>query len=1162
MAKANVANTLVVPTETTVFPYYDDFSEEKNFYRILFRPGYAVQARELTQLQTILQNQIERFGRHIFENGSMVIGGEVYYVLNGYQTLNLSPTYANTTIDVTRFDENVIVSTDTANTVKFRVVKTEKATDDQPPLLHGKYISGNFFPADAAATFVLPSANVFANTAASNVHTGSSFAGIKDSIFFYNGYFIKVPSQTIVISKFSQLANCRVGLQLNEAIVTEQSDSTLLDPAQESFNYQAPGASRYKADLTLSYRDLDSEDDTKFIELARIERGVIKNLVKYPIYSEIEEVLARRTYDESGNYTVKPFSLTMNEDKYDAVNNVAATLSPGKAYVYGYEIETIGPKDISIKKGRTLKSVDAFDLNMNYGNYVIVDGLRGVFDTSVADVFDMHCVSTADVKYDTVEDYNRTKIGYGRIKDLEFFSGDVDVDARKYEFYILDTNFINISSNVVATHGTSNVILFANNSLTRISGAYDGALLRVIDGPGAGYSYNIASYNGSSNTFTLATPLFEALSSTSNIAIEFNFGSADSFVKSYPYTSGATSNASANISTLNKSGSIASGAAFISEASLSTLLFPLPDTYIAYGANGITNTSYSYRRKYTTTFTAGVSTAIQVDNNENMLGATSSSNISSTIMNNFLVVCTNKGTSARANGDIIKPTVVVSGSPEQAIFSTGNTDPNDTFSATVFVKVEFDPGVVPKQKTLRLMKSDVMSSNTPTYLYNPATGSSANVYLTDGQVIITEPSRQVGVRESLYITDVAAVKIYDMNGAEVQGLNIPPAGTDLIDFNDVTDRYELDSGQRENYYDHATIRLKPNYAACRGPLIVCCRYYEHSAISSGGGGYFSVDSYPNLSTSIYENGKYIGDGYSIIPQFVKTDGTVVELRDCIDFRPSRENATNTSPNFTLQGVKIPLPTTDFELDYEYYLGRRDLIVIDKNKQFLVVEGIPSKYPQEPTAPATAMVLYSLGIPPYTEYPSNVSVKYIDNKRYTMRDIGQIEKRVENLEYYVSLSTLEKNALDITIPDVDGLDRTKYGIFVDSFTSHVLGNPNSEDYACAMNFREGWLQNQTETLGIKLKANTDSNEWSGCTLTSNKVILDYNETEYISQSVASKFAPLAEFLYGGFEGNIIMSPESDNWYSTKKAPDIIFTDDGVGQVTTRQTLQSIVNSQSR
>ena len=58
-------------------PYYDDFNESKGFLRMLFRPGYAVQARELTQLQTILQNQIARFADHTFENGSMVMGGEV-----------------------------------------------------------------------------------------------------------------------------------------------------------------------------------------------------------------------------------------------------------------------------------------------------------------------------------------------------------------------------------------------------------------------------------------------------------------------------------------------------------------------------------------------------------------------------------------------------------------------------------------------------------------------------------------------------------------------------------------------------------------------------------------------------------------------------------------------------------------------------------------------------------------------------------------------------------------------------------------------------------------------------------------------------------------------------------------------------------------------------
>jgi len=65
------------PTDFNLSPYFDDFDEAKKFHRILFRPGFAVQARELTQLQTILQNQIERFGRHIFKEGSMVIPGNI-----------------------------------------------------------------------------------------------------------------------------------------------------------------------------------------------------------------------------------------------------------------------------------------------------------------------------------------------------------------------------------------------------------------------------------------------------------------------------------------------------------------------------------------------------------------------------------------------------------------------------------------------------------------------------------------------------------------------------------------------------------------------------------------------------------------------------------------------------------------------------------------------------------------------------------------------------------------------------------------------------------------------------------------------------------------------------------------------------------------------------
>ena len=72
------------PTDFNLTPYYDDFTESKKFHRVLFRPSFAVQARELTQSQTILQNQIERLSDHIFKQGAMVIPGQISYDLNYY----------------------------------------------------------------------------------------------------------------------------------------------------------------------------------------------------------------------------------------------------------------------------------------------------------------------------------------------------------------------------------------------------------------------------------------------------------------------------------------------------------------------------------------------------------------------------------------------------------------------------------------------------------------------------------------------------------------------------------------------------------------------------------------------------------------------------------------------------------------------------------------------------------------------------------------------------------------------------------------------------------------------------------------------------------------------------------------------------------------------
>ena len=77
-------------TNFNVDPYYDDFDENKDYHRILYKPGNAVQARELTQSQTILQDQIKKFGDHIFQNGSVVTGGQITIQNTAY--INLAST--------------------------------------------------------------------------------------------------------------------------------------------------------------------------------------------------------------------------------------------------------------------------------------------------------------------------------------------------------------------------------------------------------------------------------------------------------------------------------------------------------------------------------------------------------------------------------------------------------------------------------------------------------------------------------------------------------------------------------------------------------------------------------------------------------------------------------------------------------------------------------------------------------------------------------------------------------------------------------------------------------------------------------------------------------------------------------------------------------------
>ena len=79
-------------TNLNVAPYFDDFDPQKDYYKVLFKPGYPVQARELTSLQSILQNQVEKFGQHFFKEGAKVIPGNTTYSTN-YECVVLENAY-------------------------------------------------------------------------------------------------------------------------------------------------------------------------------------------------------------------------------------------------------------------------------------------------------------------------------------------------------------------------------------------------------------------------------------------------------------------------------------------------------------------------------------------------------------------------------------------------------------------------------------------------------------------------------------------------------------------------------------------------------------------------------------------------------------------------------------------------------------------------------------------------------------------------------------------------------------------------------------------------------------------------------------------------------------------------------------------------------------
>jgi len=1115
------ANDTIVPIATTVSPFYDDYSEDKGFYRILYRPGHAVQGRELTQDQTIGQKQIQRFGDSVYKNGSLVTGGQISYY--GATFINLATQYANTDVSASAFNGSQITDIFGANTVRAVVLSTTTAANGATPVLAIKYLTGNEFGSND--TIQIPGQNVYANLASSNSNNAGTLASIQAGVFYINGFFVKTPTQTVILDPFSTTPSLRIGLQFEETIITEAQDTSLLDPALQTSNAQAPGAARYKIDLVLATRTLDSTDDSSFIELLRVANGVITQEVLYPTYSELGDTMARRTFDQSGSWTVRPFKLRVQDDVGGNTAQISATLDPGKAYVLGYEFQTIAPTNVPVRRAQDTTTVNNFDLAMDYGNYTIIGPLSGLFDITNTSFIDLHCVPDAQINLTNSGTYNTTKIGTARIRSLVYSDSSNTQQGNTYNYraYIDDTRFISINGNTQSA--TVNTITLQANLVSNQVNAYFGATVTIASGTGAGQSKYIVGYNGGTAVANLANNWSTTPDATSAYQLQFNFKQTESMVIAVVGTP-TTLSQRANIATEAKDTLTAAGNTQIFETAFDTLLFTFPQSPIV--AASISSQQYSYRKLFgARTFNAGVGTITaatgEAFNGNGILPDTQ-------VLTDYIVVVKNNSGSANiSNGQVLS---YVSALGRSVNVSSGNTVtfttnlPGDTYTADILATVNINTGQEenPKLKTLVAGLTTATPSTSPNATFGNVSTGFANVHLNYGQVHFTNPNKIPGGNDWLYISDVTALlNVFDFGTNSIgSGASLPGSATEI------TNNYILDTGQRDGYYDHGHLTLKSGVAAPQGPIVVVFNYYSHGSGTSDGLGYFSVDSYPNASTS---------NGYAAIPAYTSpTSGDVYQLRDCIDFRPRRQDAVNTSPSFTLQGVRFPIPDTNFGLNYSYYLARVDKLVLTKDLNFLVLEGISGQAPLPPNDLKGAMTLYQLNLPAYTFSPANVAVTFIENKRYTMRDIGTLEQRISNLEYYTALSLLEAATYNQSITDSNGLERTKYGFIVDDFNGHSIGDVQNLDYKCAIDFEATTLQCSFNTVSDLMYYDTANS--ASVTQTGDLLTLPYNQVPFISQNLASHIENANPYTFANFVAVLNLNPTTDVWVETNVAPTVV------------------------
>jgi hypothetical protein len=1277
------------PTDFNLSPYYDDFTESKKFHRVLFRPGFAVQARELTQSQTILQNQIERSGDHFFKKGAMVIPGEIAFDVN-YYAVKLSSIESG--VSLSSFSG--IVLTGGTSGVTAEVVNTVATDGTDPDTLYVKYTnSGTSNTATSfsdgetlTGTATLSGTPTSISCVVDTTATGSA-ASIVAGVYYINGFYVSVDDQTIILDKYTNTPSYRIGVTITESYVTPNDDSSLNDNAAGSSNANAPGAHRFKIQLTLAKKTLTTTEDNNFIELLRLENGFRQNHVRSTDYNILEDNLARRTFDESGDYSVREYDLDIREHLisgtnrgiYTALNGgdatkLAAGVGPGKSYVKGYELENIGTTYVDIDKAREFNTENNFNTRFDLGNYVNVTNVYnspdiGFVSGDVEAFKAVNLYKTATSSRGTEQStsgVNVPQIGRAKSRGFEYVTGTAtgntfasgSLTSAIYRHYVFDINMfthINITTNQtfttgeVITGGTSgatatvqsltatenqtvNAITSASPGVVTISGGHDFVEGQQITLAG---TYEVDSTAESSNVYTVRNPdstTFELYATDGTTAINVT-----------GFTSATATHGVVVVS--NVQGTFSTGETITGGTSSNTAVIQSN----AVGFDAIRSYDFPSVKQIgmpgggLITYTADTATDTTYGENFQLFGSISVANSGTTVtgfgtlfntelkIGDSITFTTDAGTSitrlvesissdtslelstAVGGGDVSTKTIATrnrgklqESNKNISIFELPNervktlkTESNSGLTDTNFeVRRQFTgdlssdgdisitagtnetfSSLAEKDFTVSIVATgaggsgavgDVLSlsgnNHEGSAIFTPSgsplgktltldfganyASHTVKILATVNRSIANSKSKTLNSNSTVAISDQTTIEsgTIGLAKADVYQINAVYMAADFstsatVSDTDISDRFTLDTGQRDNFYDIGRLVLKTGELAPTGRLLVDFDYFSH-----GAGDYFDVDSYSGVVD--YEN----------IPSYTSdTTEKFYDLRDCLDFRPRVDDASTINSgtqdrSFDGLGgsiVDVVKFNSNVSTDFEYYLPRIDKIFLDKEGNFKVIKGSSDLKPQIPKGLDGAMHLFTLFLNPYTLDEKDISVERQDNKRYTMRDIGRLEKRIENVEYYTQLSLLEANAQSLQIQDAEGFDRFKNGFIVDNFTGHGIGDAGNLDYKVSMDMARGQMRPLFNEDSVQLiEADDDGTSILAADRTSanyqktgDLITLPYTETTIVDQPYASKFVNVNPYNIFTWTGSVTLDPPGDEWKETERVPDLLINEEG-------------------